>query len=118
MEKKIGFIGCGNMGGALALAAVKSVGSQYICVSDADFNKATDFATKHNVNIASAVEVAKTCDYIFLGVKPQVLRSLCYELEDVLKSRTDRFVIVSMAAGINLLDLKDMCGGNRSKAHV
>ena len=59
MEKKIGFIGCGNMGGALALAATKSVGAQYICVSDADFNKATDFATKNNVNIASAEEVAK-----------------------------------------------------------
>ena len=60
MDKKIGFIGCGNMGGALALAAAKSVGAQYICVSDADFNKATDFATKNNVNIASAEEVAKT----------------------------------------------------------
>ena len=112
MEKKIGFIGCGNMGGALALAAAKSVGGQYICVSDTDFEKATDFATKNNVNIASAEEVAKTCDYIFLGVKPQVLRSVCYELEGIFSSRTDRFVIVSMAAGINLLDLKDMCGGN------
>lgn len=112
MEKRIGFIGCGNMGGALALAAANSIGGKYVCVSDADFNKATDFATKNNVNIATVEEIAKTCDYIFLGVKPQVLRSVCYELEDVFKSRSDRFVIVSMAAGINLSDLGEMCGGS------
>ena len=96
MEKKIGFIGCGNMGGALALAAAKSVGGQYICVSDSDFEKATDFATKNNVNIASAEEVAKTCDYIFLGVKPQVMADLMNDIADILKSRTDRFLLVTM----------------------
>lgn len=112
MEKKIGFIGCGNMGGALAIAAAKSIGGQYVCVSDADVEKATNFASAYNVNVASVEEIAKTCDYVFLGVKPQVLRSLCDELASIFNSREDRFVIVSMAAGINLLNLKEMCGGN------
>ena len=32
MNKKIGFIGCGNMGSALALAAAKAVGSENVFV--------------------------------------------------------------------------------------
>ena len=42
MDKKIGFIGCGNMGGALAIAAANSVGASNIYVSDADNEKAKD----------------------------------------------------------------------------
>ena len=112
MEKKIGFIGCGNMGGALAIAALKSVGGQYVFVSDADEKKAMGFAEKYGVNVTSVEEIAKNCDYVFLGVKPQVLRSLCDELAAIFSTRNDRFVVVSMAAGINLQDLKEMCGGN------
>lgn len=111
MDKKIGFIGCGNMGGALAIAAANSIGNNLIYVSDLDLQKAKDFADKNNVKVATAEEIALECDFVFLGVKPQVLRSLCDDLANIFKARKERFVIVSMAAGVNLHDLKDMCDG-------
>lgn len=112
MNKKIGFIGCGNMGGALAIAAKNSIGGKYIYVSDADTEKAKAFADKNNVNVCTVEEVAQTCDFIFLGVKPQVLKSVCSEIAPVFKARKAPFVIVSMAAGVKLCDLDEMCGGS------
>ena len=112
MDKKIGFIGCGNMGGALAIAAANSIGASNVYVSDADVEKAKEFAEKNKVNACTVEEIATNCEIIFLGVKPQVLKSVCTELAPVFKSRNDRFVIVSMAAGVKLCDLDEMCGGN------
>lgn len=112
MNKKIGFIGCGNMGGALAIASANSVGGSFVYVSDADNEKAKAFADKNNVNVSVVKEVAENCDIIFLGVKPQVLKSVCSELAPVFKARKDRFVIVSMAAGVKLCDLEEMCEGD------
>ena len=111
MSKKIGFIGCGNMGGALAIASANSIGGSFIYVSDADNEKAKEFASKNNVNVTSAKVVAEECDFIFLGVKPQVLKSVCSELAPIFKARKDHFVIVSMAAGVKLCDLEVMCEG-------
>ena len=112
MDKKIGFIGCGNMGGALAIAAANSVGASNIYVSDADSEKAKEFADKNSVNVTTAKAVAEECDFIFLGVKPQVLKSVCSELAPIFKARKDHFVIVSMAAGVKLCDLEEMCEGD------
>lgn len=112
MSKKIGFIGCGNMGGALAIAAANSIGGNFVYVSDADSEKAKEFADKNSVNVTTAKAVAEECDFIFLGVKPQVLKSVCSELAPAFKARKDHFVIVSMAAGVKLCDLEEMCEGN------
>jgi len=112
MNKKIGFIGCGNMGGALAIAAKNSIGADNVYVSDADTKKADDFAKVNGVNVVSVKEVAEKCDFIFLGVKPQVLKAVCSDLAPVFKSRKDHFVIVSMAAGVKLCDLEGMCEGD------
>ena len=52
--KKIGFLGCGNMGGALAKAALKSVGAENIFVFDVDTKKIKAFADEYDVNVADA----------------------------------------------------------------
>ena len=41
---KFGFIGCGNMGGALAQAVVKSVNSFEVALCDANIEKAAALA--------------------------------------------------------------------------
>ena len=43
--------------------------------------------------------LAENCDYIFLGVKPQVLPAVLTELKPLLSKRT---VLVSMAAGVKI----------------
>lgn len=100
--KKIGFLGCGNMGGALAAATVKSVGAENIFVYDTDSEKVKAFAEKTDVNISDAEYIALNCDYIFLGVKPQVLKTLFEKIAPYLEERTTDFTLISMAAGVSI----------------
>lgn len=106
--KTIGFIGCGNMGGALARAALKSVGAENIFVYDIDTKKAIAFADETDVNVSDAEYIVLNCDYIFLGVKPQMLKSLFEKISPVLEERTTDFTLVSMAAGVSLSSLQQM----------
>ena len=102
MKIKFGFIGCGNMGGALATAVAASVPADQIAVCDAFAQKAEDFANAHSVCLSSAQQIAKNAEFIFLGVKPQAFGSLFEEIAPILKERADHFVLVSMAAGLSV----------------
>lgn len=106
--KKIGFLGCGNMGGALARAAIKAEGAENIFVFDIDTKKAKTFADETDVNIADAEYIVLNCDYIFLGVKPQMLKALFEKIAPYLEDRTTDFVLVSMAAGISTHTVSQM----------
>lgn len=99
--KKIGFLGCGNMGGALARAAIKSVGAENIFVFDVDNKKIKDFADETDVNVSDAEYIVLNCDYIFLGVKPQMLKTLFEKIAPMIDERTTDFILVSMAAGVS-----------------
>lgn len=103
--KKIGFLGCGNMGGALAKAALQSVGAENIFVFDVDTKKIKAFADEYDVNVADTEYIVANCDYIFLGVKPQMLKSLFEKIAPLLEERTTDFVLVSMAAGVSTASL-------------
>lgn len=105
---KFGFIGCGNMGGALACATAKAVASENIYLCDAFVEKAEELATKIAANVSDTVSVAENCDYIFLGVKPQTFPELFDVISPVLKTRKDKFVLISMAAGISVSAVEKM----------
>ncbi len=110
MEKiKVGFIGCGNMGGALAKAVAKS-GKTDILLTDMDNQKANALATQIGGSVVSVNDIAKTAKYIFLGVKPQGMADLISDIADILKERNDRFILVTMAAGIEISTLSEMIG--------
>ena len=106
---KIGFIGCGNMGSALAIAAEKAqIGSLYL--SNRTAAKAEVLAKQLNATVATNETIAATCDYIFLGVKPHLLRALLTSLAPVLSAREDQFVLISMAAGVTLSSIEEAAG--------
>ena len=107
---KIGFIGCGNMGGTLAKAAAKTDHAVYL--SDYDQNKLNTVAKELNAHASTNEEIVSTCDLIFLGVKPQVLASVLEPLKGALKNRKDHFAVVSMAAGMTLETVAELAGGN------
>ena len=107
-----GFIGTGNMGGALARAVAKSVAPEHIFLSDAWAEKAAALAKDLGCGSCAVAEVAKTCDYIFLGVKPQVMASMLASIAPVLKARKPGFVLVSMAAGVEISSLRQMAGAD------
>lgn len=105
---KIGFIGCGNMGGALARAVIKSgVGEVY--VSDYNAEKAQAFAVENGACASDNLAIASECDVIFLAVKPNVYSSVLEPLADALRAR-ESVLIVSMAAGISLDKVGMMVG--------
>ncbi len=108
MSFLFGFIGCGNMGGALALAASKALDAANLAVCDRDSAKTDTFGGK--AEILSATEIATSCKYIILGVKPQVLDAAISEIKDILSTRTDRFIVVSMAAGKEISWLENQIG--------
>ena len=99
---KIGFIGCGNMGGALVKAASKSVDAGDIYVYDRFSEKADALQNSLGVISSGEEKIISDAKYIFLGVKPQVLEEAIGEIKDKLKGRKERFVIVSMAAGVKI----------------
>ena len=107
---KIGFIGCGNMGGTLAKAAAKTEHS--VLLSDYDQNKLNTVAQELNATASTNEEIVDTCDLIFLGVKPQVLATVLEPLKNNFKNRKDHFCLVSMAAGVTLERLKELLGGD------
>lgn len=96
-----GFIGCGNMGGTLA-AAVAKAAKDSIAIADNDGAKTEKLAKTAGGKVMTNSGIAKECRYIFLGVKPQVLPSLMGEIAPVLRKREDRYVLVSMAAGVSV----------------
>ena len=112
MNTTFGFIGAGNMGGALARAAAKTLGGKNIILADQMAEKAAALAEELGGKTADTTAVAEGCDYIFLGVKPQVMEAMLLSIAPVLATRSDRFVLVSMAAGVAIADIRRMAGGD------
>lgn len=106
--KKIGFLGCGNMGGALAEAAIKSAGAENIFVYDTDVKKIKDFADRTDANISDIEYIVLNCDYIFLGVKPQILKVLFEKVAPLIEQRTTDFILVTMAAGVGMRSVSEL----------
>jgi pyrroline-5-carboxylate reductase len=108
----IGFLGTGTMGGALAKAAARGTDPNGIVLSDYLPDKAENLAAELNCAFTDNLTVAKESRYIFLGVKPQAMASLMAEIAPVLKARQDRFVLVSMAAGVEIKRIRSLAGGD------
>ena len=106
------FIGTGNMGSALAKAAVKTLPPENIFLANRTPAKAEALARELGCAAGTAAQGAREADYIFLGVKPQMMAGLLAEIAPALAGRTDRFVLVSMAAGLTMERIAGMAGGN------
>ena len=105
---EFGFIGVGNMGGALAGAVCKKVDAEEVLVSDYAVEKAEAFAEAFGCIAADNKKIASEARFIFLGVKPQVLPSVAESLRADLAARKEPFVLVTMAAGISIASLEAM----------
>ena len=111
---KVGFIGCGKMGRALAVAVSKSEAVEEILLFDR-FSSLSKWVAKDcseaREGIAarpadSALEVARECDFIFLGVKPDGVASVFEEIAEGLNDNSEA-VIVSIAAGVSIASLTE-----------
>ncbi len=111
MKSVFGFIGCGNMGGALAGAVAKTVSGEQVLLCDSDCEKATALAASCGGRVCDMETLAAECDYLFLGVKPQGFASLFSVLRGVLETSGRRIVLVTMAAGLSIRAVSELAGG-------
>ncbi len=107
----IGFIGAGNMGGALATAAAKAVGGANLLITDLDTEKAEALATAIGATATDSDTVVVQSDFIFLGVKPQVMETALTALRDGFAARAQKPVLISMAAGLTVACIQEWSGG-------
>lgn len=114
MFQSIGFIGTGNMGGALARAADQGApeGAALYLSNRSPAKAEALCAQLTHARMSTNEEIARTCDLIFLGVKPQMMAGVLEALGPILAARTDHFVVCSMAAGLTMDVLAGMLGGN------
>ena len=109
MKYTFGFIGTGNMGGAVAKAVCRAAGASQVLLSNRTPEKARALAAELGC-AAGTNEQAAACRYLFLGVKPQNMASLLAELRPLLQQHKP--VLVSMAAGLTAAQIEELSGGN------
>jgi len=107
---KTGFIGCGNMGGALVRARAKAEGE--VLIFDRHPEKLEALMKATGAMSATLEQICGECDYIFLGVKPQAMAAMLESAKPYLAARQDRFILVTMAAGLTMSAIQSLAGGS------
>ena len=102
---KYGFLGCGNMGGAIARALSKK--TKNIAVSDRS-GKAKQLAQELGVAYSDNASIASSCDRIFLAVKPHMMKDMLLPLQDTLAKRKP--LLITMAAGLEIRQIEEFAG--------
>ena len=102
---KYGFIGCGNMGGAIATALSKA--TKDIMVTDRS-GKAAALAKNLGILYGTSGQIVQNCDIIFLGVKPHMMRDCLLPLQSALQEKKP--MLVTMAAGLEIRQIEEFAG--------
>lgn len=105
-----GFIGTGNMGGALAVATAKAAPGGNILLSNRTRAKAAALAEKLGAAVTDNRDCAARSDFLFLGVKPQMMEGMLKDIRETLRARETPCVLVSMAAGLSIETIRAMAG--------
>jgi len=101
-NKKIGFIGSGNMGEALisGLVLSKAAKPENIICSDIAEDLLTEIKNKYNISTTTDnIEVAEKSEIVVYATKPQILGSVLKETASALDQSK---LIISIAAGVPL----------------
>lgn len=107
---KLGFIGVGNMGGALLDACAKKIDGKDIIIADFDKAKLDRFVGKYGCTSASSSDVASQAEYIFIGVKPQMASDAFDGIRNDLAARENMPLIITMMAGVTMERVREMSG--------
>ena len=105
---RVGFLGCGNMGGALATATARCKGHRiYLCDLDSDKALALKEKIGEDAEICD-IGALKECEALFLGVKPNGAKEALISLGEGYPS-----LIISMVAGMDTKSIAETARGAR-----
>ena len=103
---KIGFYGCGNMGGALCRAVSRGMPSATLLLCDLDEAKMAELSAETGAISVKIEELLAESDYVFLGLKPQILPMMLKILGgEIARSHA---TYISMAAGVTIGTLTEL----------
>ena len=102
---KYGFIGCGNMGGAIAKALSKSTTD--IALSDRS-GRGKALAQQLGAVYSDNASIAATCDRVFLAVKPYFMKDVLEKIRPQLAENMP--VLITMAGGVEIRQIEDYVG--------
>ena len=110
MDQTIGFIGAGNMGGAMigGIVGAGLVQPGQIVVSDVSPRQLERVREEYGVRTTADNAAAAAADVVFLAVKPQYTEQTLAQCGDALEGKT----LVSIVAGITAERLRGMCKGS------
>lgn len=110
VDKKIGFVGAGNMGGAIigGLINSKLVAANDIYALNHRPDSLKNLITNYAINGTKTLEeIVKVSDLLVIGVKPKDVAKVLAEAASYLRKDT---VIISIAAGVTLATLENALG--------
>jgi pyrroline-5-carboxylate reductase len=117
-NRKVGFIGVGNMGQAIMRALVESHTLDPKCVfaTNRSAGKLLKVQEAYGVQpLNTNEELVDACDVVFLCVKPQDLVEV---LEPIASSFQEHHVVLSLAAGFSLKSLRKLLPEVKGLARV
>jgi pyrroline-5-carboxylate reductase len=114
-NKKIGFIGGGNMAEAMikGLLSASFIEAKNVCVSEPSEAKRDTLHAEYKIKVsADNRELVKKCDIIILAVKPQIVQKV---LRDIASLVGRDKLVISIAAGVPIAIMDDVLRGGKNK---
>ena len=114
-NKKLGFIGGGNMAEAMikGLLSASFIEAKNIFVSEPSEAKRDTLHAEYKIKVsADNRELVKKCDILILAVKPQIFQEVLVDICSLVDS--DKLVI-SIAAGVPISIIDDALRGDKNK---
>ncbi len=99
MKTKVGFVGAGNMAGAIINGILSNTDQHEIYAYDIDRAKCERFGSRVTY-CNSLVSLIQTCECLFFAVKPQVIDSVLEQLKDMPINWNEK-ILVTLVAGMS-----------------
>lgn len=112
MNKKIGFVGCGNMGSSMVGGLIKSgfTKADNIIISTKTEASAKNLEEQFGViTTLDSKVVVKEAEVIVLAVKPFMYKQI---IEEIKSELTNDKLIITIAAGITIGNVEEWIGGS------
>ena len=114
-NKKIGFIGGGNMAEAILKGMLSSslIKASNIFVSEPNKSRQTFLTTEFKVKVVKEnLDLVKKADVLIVAVKPQIIREVLKDIADQVDSKK---LVISVAAGVPISQIENALSKGKKK---
>ncbi|HRS62714.1 MAG TPA: pyrroline-5-carboxylate reductase [Spirochaetota bacterium] len=105
---KIGIIGAGNMGGAIARGLSKTLKSENIIICEKNNETALMLSSELKIRQKADIKgLSEESDVVIIAVKPAIVEEVLQSLKDYSK------IIISVAAGVTIHKIEEIVGNKK-----